>query len=37
MAYPEIGDANFKSSLWTFKKQLAWKMRVRCGISILLL
>ena len=21
--YPEIGDANFKCSLWTFKQQLA--------------
>ena len=35
--YPEIGDANFKGALWTFKQQLALRMRVRCGISILLL
>ena len=36
-AYPEIGDANFKGALWTFKQQLVWKMWARCGISILLL
>ena len=36
-AYPEIGDANFKGALWTFKQQLVSKMRVRCRISIVLL
>ena len=35
--YHEIGDAKFKFALWTFKQQLALKMRVRCGISIVLL
>ena len=35
--YPEIDDANFKGALWTFKQQWAWKMCVRCGISIVLL
>ena len=24
-AYPEVGDANLKGALWTFKQQLAWK------------
>ena len=35
--YSEIGDVNFKGALWTFKQQLVSKMRVHCGISILLL
>ena len=37
ITYHENCDVNFKGTLWTFKQQLAWKMRVRCGISILLL
>ena len=32
--YPEIGDSSFRCALWTFKQQLAWKVRARCGISI---
>ena len=32
--YPEIDDASFKCTLWTSKQQLALKMRMRCGISI---
>ena len=35
--YPEIGNANFKCTLCTFKRQLAFKMRVHYGISIVLL
>ena len=31
--YPEIGDVNFKCTPWTFKQQLALKMRARCRIS----
>ena len=37
LAYPEIGDANFKGTLWTIKRWLALKLRVRYGISIVLL
>ena len=36
-AYPEIGDANFEGTLWTFKQTLSLKMWARCGISIVLL
>ena len=36
-SYPEMGNANFKCTLWTFKPQLAFKMRARCGFSIVLL
>ena len=35
--YPEVGDANFKYALLTFKKHLALKMRARCRIFIVLL
>ena len=35
--YPKIGDNNFKGALWTFKQQLAFKMRVRYGVFIVLL
>ena len=35
--YPEIDNANFKYALWTYKLQLALKMRARCRISIVLL
>ena len=35
--YPEIGDSNFKCTPWTFKQQLALKMRALCRISIVLL
>ena len=35
--YPEIGDSSFRCALWTFKQQLTWKVRARCGISIVLL
>ena len=35
--YPDIGDANFKGALWTFKQQLALEIRVRYGISMVLL
>ena len=35
-AYPEIGDANIMCTLCTFKQQLAFKMRVHCGTSIVL-
>ena len=35
--YPEIGDGNFKSTLWTFKQWLALKMWLRYGLSIVLL
>ena len=34
--YPEIGDAKFKCVLWTFKQQLAFKMRAHCWISFVL-
>ena len=37
VSYPEISDANFKWTLWTFKQQLALKMLVCCGISVVLL
>ena len=36
-AYPEINGVNFKCTLWTFKHELALLIRVRCGISIVLL
>ena len=36
-AYPEFGDATLKCALWTFKQQLALKIRVHYGISIVLL
>ena len=36
-SYPEIGNTSFKCALWTFKQQLALKMRARCRISIVLL
>ena len=35
--YSEIGDSSFSCALWTFKQQLTWKVRARCGISIVLL
>ena len=35
--YPEIGDANFKCALWTFKQQPALKMWAHCRISIVFL
>ena len=35
--YPEIDDANFKGTLWTFKQGLALKLGVLYGISIVLL
>ena len=35
--YPKIGDSSFRCALWTFKQQLTWKVRARCGISIVLL
>ena len=36
-SYPEIGNSSFRCALWTFKQQLTWKVRARCGISIVLL
>ena len=36
MTYPQFGYDNFKCTLRTFKQQLTLKMRVRCGISIVL-
>ena len=35
-SYPEIDNANWKSTLWTFKQWLAFKMWVHYGISIVL-
>ena len=35
--YSKIGNANFKSTFWTFKQQLALKMRMRFEIFIVLL
>ena len=32
--HAKIGDAKFRCPLWTFKQQLAWKMRARCRISL---
>ena len=37
ITYPEIDDVNIKGALWTFKQWLALKMRVRCGLSIVVL
>ena len=34
LTYPEIGDANLKCVLGTFKQQLTLKMRTCCRISI---
>ena len=36
-SYLEIGDANSRGALWTFKQQLVSEMWVRGGISNLLL
>ena len=35
--FPGINYANLKGMLWTFKQWMVVKMRVRCGISFLLL
>ena len=35
--YSEIDNTKFKCTLWTFEQQLAFKMRARCRISIVLL
>ena len=34
ISYPEINDANLKGTSWTFKQQLALKMRLHYRISI---
>ena len=36
ISYPEICHADLKCTLWTFIQWLAVKMRVHCGISIVL-
>ena len=36
-AYPEIEDTNLKGTLWTFEQWLAFKIRVRYGLSIVIL
>ena len=36
-SYPELGDVKLKTTLWTFKHWFALKMRLRYGISIVLL
>ena len=36
-AYLKTGTANFNCSLKSFKQQLAFEMRVHCGISIVFL